>query len=218
MNARTIPYVLLAVIALGLTFWAVNSRSPSPPTENAIAPQATASPADSSDSSSTIHSSQQEENPMSGALNLNTDSNGLSQATVVLTTTKGVIKYKFYAKDAPKTTARIVELIQQGFYNGLTFHRVVPGFVIQGGDPIGNGTGGSGQKLSAEFNERRHLEGTVAMARAADPNSADSQFYISLGRHPHLDRSYTVFGQVTEGMDVAKQIAVGDRMTSVTIE
>jgi cyclophilin family peptidyl-prolyl cis-trans isomerase len=155
---------------------------------------------------------------MSGALNLNTDSNGLSQATVVLTTTKGVIKYKFYAKDAPKTTARIVELIQQGFYNGLTFHRVVPGFVIQGGDPIGNGTGGSGQKLSAEFNERRHLEGTVAMARAADPNSADSQFYISLGRHPHLDRSYTVFGQVTEGMDVAKQIAVGDRMTSVTIE
>ena len=151
-------------------------------------------------------------------VDLNTDSSGLSKATVVLTTTKGVIKYKFYSKDAPKTVARMVELIQQGFYNGLTFHRVVPGFVIQGGDPSGNGTGGSGQKLPAEFNERRHVEGTVAMARAADPNSADSQFYISLGRHPHLDRSYTVFGQVTEGQDVAKQIAVGDRMTSVTIE
>lgn len=152
------------------------------------------------------------------AVDLNTDSNGLSKSTVVMTTTKGVIKYKFYSKDAPKTVARMVELIQQGFYNGLTFHRVVPGFVIQGGDPSGNGTGGSGQKLPAEFNERRHVEGTVAMARAADPNSADSQFYISLGRHPHLDRSYTVFGQVTEGQDVAKQIAVGDRMTSVTIE
>lgn len=152
------------------------------------------------------------------ALDLTTDSNGLSKSTVVITTTRGVIKYKFYSKDAPKTVARMAELIGQGFYNGLTFHRVVPGFVIQGGDPSGNGTGGSGQKLPAEFNERRHIEGTVAMARAADPNSADSQFYISLGRHPHLDRSYTVFGQVTEGQDVAKQISVGDRMTSVTIE
>ena len=123
------------------------------------------------------------------AVDLTTDSSGLSKSTVVMTTTKGVIKYKFYSKDAPKTVARMVELIQQGFYNGLTFHRVVPGFVIQGGDPVGNGTGGSGQKLPAEFNERRHVEGTVAMARSSDPNSADSQFYISLGTHPHLDRS-----------------------------
>ena len=152
------------------------------------------------------------------AVDLTTDSSGLSKSTVVMTTTKGVIKYKFYSKDAPKTVARMVELIQQGFYNGLTFHRVVPGFVIQGGDPVGNGTGGSGQKLPAEFNERRHVEGTVAMARSADPNSADSQFYISLGTHPHLDRPYTVFGQVIEGQNVAKQITVGDRMTTVTIE
>ena len=152
------------------------------------------------------------------AIDLTTDENGLSKSTVVLTTSQGVIKYKFYSKDAPKTVARMAELIQQGFYNGLTFHRVVPGFVIQGGDPLGNGTGGSGQKLAAEFNERRHVEGTVAMARAQDPNSADSQFYISLGRHPHLDRSYTVFGQVTEGMDVAKKIGIGDRMVSVKVE
>lgn len=149
---------------------------------------------------------------------LSTDSLGLSKSTVVITTTKGVMKYKFYSKDAPKTVARMVELIQQGFYNGLTFHRVVPGFVIQGGDPSGNGTGGSGQKLPAEFNRKPHVEGTVAMARSADPNSADSQFYICLGRHPHLDGQYTVFGQLVEGQAVAGQIAVGDRMTSVTIE
>jgi len=149
------------------------------------------------------------------APDLEVNSSGLSRATIILHTTKGDIKYKFYSKDAPKTVHRIVELIQKGFYNGLTFHRVVPGFVIQGGDPYGNGTGGSGQHLDAEFNNRRHIQGTVAMARAADPNSADSQFYISLGTHPHLDHNYTVFGQVVAGLDVAKKITVGDKMTSV---
>lgn len=146
------------------------------------------------------------------------DTSGLSKALVTLTTTKGVIKYRFYSNDAPKTSARMAELIGKGFYNGLTFHRVVPGFVIQGGDPSGNGTGGSGQKLQAEFNTRKHVEGTVAMARSQDPNSADSQFYFSLGTHPHLDRQYTVFGQVIEGMDVAKKIQVGDKMLTVVIE
>ena len=149
---------------------------------------------------------------------LTTDANGLSKTTVVMTTTEGVIKFKFYPKEAPKTVNRIIELIQSGFYNGLSFHRVVPGFVVQGGDPVGNGTGGSGQKLDAEFNNRRHVEGAVAMARAADPNSADSQFYISLGTSPHLDNNYTVFGQVTEGMDVAKKIKMGDKMTTVALQ
>lgn len=149
---------------------------------------------------------------------LTTDANGLSKATVILNTSKGVIRYKFYPKDAPNTVKRISELINQGFYNGLTFHRVVPGFVIQGGDPLGNGTGGSGTKLKAEFNERHHVEGTVAMARASDPDSADSQFYISLGKHSHLDRSYTVFGQVIEGMDVIQKIQMGDKIASAVIE
>ena len=149
---------------------------------------------------------------------LSADSNGLSKATVVMKTNKGVIKYKFYPNDAPKTVQRMIELIGQGFYDGLTFHRVVPGFVIQGGDPQGNGTGGSGKKLPPEFNKRRHVEGTVAMARAADPASADSQFYISLGKHPNLDDQYTIFGQVTEGMDIAKQISVGDKMSSVLVQ
>ena len=153
-----------------------------------------------------------------GVLDLSMDAAGLSKSTIVINTNKGVIKYKFYPKDAPETVNRMAQLIQQGFYNGLIFHRVVPGFVIQGGDPQGTGAGGSGQKLKAEFNDRRHVEGTVAMARAADPNSADSQFYISLGTHPHLDHSYTVYGQVIEGMDVAHKIQVGDKMLGVTLE
>ena len=152
------------------------------------------------------------------AVDLTTDADGLSKATVLIKTDKGVIKFKFYPKDAPNTVARIVTLIQSGFYNGLTFHRVVPGFVIQGGDPKGNGTGGSGVKLKAEFNDRHHVEGTVAMARAGDPDSADSQFYICLSPQPQLDHQYTVFGQVIDGMDVVRQIRVGDKMTSVTIQ
>src|SRR3989338_6169892 len=99
---------------------------------------------------------------------------------VTIETDKGNIIFEMVPDVAPKTVARITELIQQGFYNGLNFHRVEPGFVIQGGDPNGNGTGGSGVKLPAEFNKKLHLLGTVAMARAQDPDSADSQFYICL--------------------------------------
>ena len=151
-------------------------------------------------------------------IDLTPDAQGLSKAVVTIKTKKGVIQYKFYSKDAPKTVDRMVELIQQGFYNGLTFHRIVPGFVVQGGDPNGNGTGGSGTKLKAEFNSRKHVEGTVAMARSSDPNSADAQFYICLGTHPHLDNSYTVFGQVIAGQDVVRKLSMGDTMDSVSVE
>jgi cyclophilin family peptidyl-prolyl cis-trans isomerase len=150
--------------------------------------------------------------------NLTVDSTGLSKATAVMVTHAGNIKFKFYTNDAPQTVNRIIELINKGFYNGLTFHRVVPGFVIQGGDPVGNGTGGSGQKIKAEFNNRKHVEGALAMARAADPNSADSQFYICLGTLPHLDHNYTIFGQVVEGMEIVKMLKVGDKMVSFTIQ
>jgi cyclophilin family peptidyl-prolyl cis-trans isomerase len=149
---------------------------------------------------------------------LEVDAEGLSKAVVILQTTRGIIKYKFFTKDAPKTVHRIAELITKGFYNDLTFHRVVPGFVIQGGDPTGTGAGGSGMKLPAEFNSRKHVLGTVSMARAMDPNSADSQFYIMLGVHPHLDGQYTVFGQVISGQDVVNQIKQGDRMVKVSLE
>lgn len=145
---------------------------------------------------------------------LQIEANGLSRMTVIMETTAGEVQFKFYSQDAPKTVNRIVALIQKGFYDGLRFHRVIPGFVVQGGDPLGNGTGGSGEKLSAEFNQRRHQAGTLAMARAQDIHSADSQFYIALAPQPHLDEQYTVFGQVVQGMDVVQKIKMGDQMLS----
>lgn len=143
---------------------------------------------------------------------------GLSDTKVRIKTIHGDIVFKFYAKDAPNTTKRIQDLIKEGFYDGLTFHRVVPGFVVQGGDPTGTGTSGSGKKLKAEFNDRKHVPGTVAMARAQDIHSADSQFYICMGSFPHLDGSYTVFGMVTEGLENVSKIKQGDKMISVTLE
>jgi len=110
-----------------------------------------------------------------------------------------------------------VLLAKKGFYNKLTFHRVEPGFVVQGGDPKGNGTGGPGYTIKAEFNAHKHVRGTVAMARSTDPDSAGSQFYICLGPASFLDGKYTVFGLVTKGMDVVDGIRIGDRMKSVKI-
>jgi len=136
----------------------------------------------------------------------------------VLETAKGTIKFRFFSSDAPKTCENFITLADKGFYNGLTFHRVEPNFVIQGGDPNGNGSGGPGYNIKAEFNKNPHLEGTVAMARAYDPDSAGSQFYICLAPAPFLDGKYTVFGQVTEGLDVVHKIAVGDKMNKVYIE
>ena len=112
---------------------------------------------------------------------------------------------------APNTVARVKELARSGFYDGLTFHRVIEGFMAQGGDPAGNGTGGSGQKLDAEFTRTPHLRGTVSMARAADDeNSADSQFFIVFNRIPQLDNDYTVFGRVFGGMEFVDQINRGE--------
>ena len=110
-----------------------------------------------------------------------------------------------------------MKLIDAGFYNNLTFHRVVADFVIQGGDPNGDGSGGPGYTIKAEFNSRKHETGTLAMARAADPDSAGSQFYITLAPQEFLNGNYTVFGQTIAGMDVVAKIAVGDVMTKVEI-
>jgi peptidyl-prolyl cis-trans isomerase B (cyclophilin B) len=133
-------------------------------------------------------------------------------------TGKGDIVFTFCADDAPQHCAAFIKLARAGFYDGLTFHRVEPGFVVQGGDPSGNGTGGPGYRLKAEFSERPHLRGTVAMARAGHPDSAGSQFYICLDDAPFLNRQYTVFGQMTDGFDTLDAIRVGDKMESVTIE
>jgi cyclophilin family peptidyl-prolyl cis-trans isomerase len=136
----------------------------------------------------------------------------------VIETDKGTMVLELYPDVAPKTVANFVKLIGAGFYNGLTFHRVVPGFVIQGGDPKGDGTGGPGYTIEAEFSSKPHVRGTLAMARSSDPNSAGSQFYIALDRAPHLDNNYTVFGQLVEGMDVIDKIEVGDVMKRVYID
>src|SRR3984957_4574069 len=135
-----------------------------------------------------------------------------------IATEKGDIVFKFYPEDAPQHSAAFIKLARAGFYDGLTFHRVEPGFVIQGGCPDGNGTGGPGYQLDAEFNEIPHTAGTVAMARSANPNSAGSQFYICLDDAPFLNKQYTVFGHVVEGQSVVDAIRKGDVMTTVAIE
>jgi peptidyl-prolyl cis-trans isomerase B (cyclophilin B) len=138
--------------------------------------------------------------------------------TAVITLEKGgEITIEFFPADAPKTVENFVTLAKRNFYDGLTFHRVVPGFVVQGGDPKGDGTGGPGYKIKAEFNKQKHVRGTLAMARSQDPDSAGCQFYITYGPTPHLDNNYTVFGRVTSGMELVDQIQKGDRMKSVRI-
>lgn len=111
---------------------------------------------------------------------------------------------------APKHVARIKELAREGYYDGLTFHRVIPDFMAQAGCPDGDGTGGSGQKIEAEFSDEPYIRGTVGMARTMNPDSGDSQFFITFGPTPHLNGQYTVWGQVTEGMDLVDEINVGE--------
>jgi len=116
------------------------------------------------------------------------------------------------------TTNNFVFLACKGYYDGLTFHRVEPGFVIQGGDPSGNGTGGPGYTIAGEFEGAVFETGVVGMARTGDPDSAGSQFFIMLGRAENLDNQYAAFGHVTEGQDVAASIAIGDQINTITIE
>ena len=111
---------------------------------------------------------------------------------------------------APNHVARVKELVRKGFYDGLTFHRVIDGFMAQTGDPKGDGTGGSGQRIKAEFNDAHFVRGTLGMARSANPNSADSQFFICFKPANFLDGQYTVFGQVVEGMEFVDNIKKGD--------
>lgn len=144
-----------------------------------------------------------------------------SYATV--DTARGSFVIELYPKVAPKTVANFEKLVKDGFYNGLTFHRVVPGFVVQGGDPKGNGSGGPGYDLPAEISSsEKHLRGTVAMARLGDDvnperRSSGSQFYICLEPQPGLDGQYTIFGGVVKGMNVVDQIQVGDKITKITL-
>ena len=129
--------------------------------------------------------------------------------TLYLDVPKGRVMIELRPDLAPKTVARFKELVRRGFYDGLTFHRVIDGFMAQTGDPRGDGTGGSGQHLKAEFNQGHFVRGTLGMARASDPDSADSQFFICFAPAPFLDGKYTIFGQVTAGMEFVDAIKRG---------
>ena len=140
--------------------------------------------------------------------------------TAVIETTKGTIRAELDTDNAPITAGNFAELAKKGFSDGLTFHRYVAGFVIQGGDPVGNGTGGSGKniKLETTGKHKHDSAGTLAMARSQHPDSASSQFYITLANASFLDGNYATFGKVTDGMDAVMALREGDRMTKVTIE
>ena len=147
----------------------------------------------------------------------------------------GVMKVELYPETAPNTVANFISLVEKGFYNGTIFHRVIPGFMIQGGDPEGTGMGGPGYRIKGEFtanrfqNDLKHTKGVISMARSGHPESAGSQFFIMVDDAPHLDGQYASFGKVIEGIEVADQIVSvatnysdrpleEQRMRSVTVE
>jgi cyclophilin family peptidyl-prolyl cis-trans isomerase len=132
-------------------------------------------------------------------------------------TNKGAFEATFYPNDAPQSVKNFIRLAEVGFYDGLTFHRYAPDFVIQGGDPLGTGMGNCGWNIPLEVGKPKHITGALGMARSTDPNSNSCQFYVVLNTAPHLDGQYTVFGQVRKGMDVVQQLRMGDVMTKVTI-
>ena len=147
----------------------------------------------------------------------------------------GVMEVELYPETAPNTVANFISLVEKGFYNGTIFHRVIPGFMIQGGDPEGTGMGGPGYRIKGEFtanrfqNDLKHTKGVISMARSGHPDSAGSQFFIMVDDAPHLDGQYASFGKVIEGIEVADQIVSvatnysdrpleEQRMRSVTVE
>jgi cyclophilin family peptidyl-prolyl cis-trans isomerase len=170
-----------------------------------------AAPAQPAMASSAPTSEAEKERPMSDT----------TDKVAELHTSAGEIDIRFFPDVAPNHVKNFIDLAQKGFYNGTKFHRVIPGFMIQGGDPNTKtnetstwGTGGSGKNVAAEFNTVSHKRGIVSMARSSDPNSASSQFFIVVKDSPFLDRQYTVFGQVTKGMDVADKIVNAPRDAS----
>ena len=145
-----------------------------------------------------------------GFLLMSTQNDAAAGETMLLETSQGQVEITMLPDVAPNHVARITELVNEGFYDGIVFHRVIPGFMAQTGDPTGTGMGGSGTNLDAEFTDYQYREGTVGMARAMNPNSADSQFFICFDGCGHLTGQYTVWGQVERGMDTVKKLAVGE--------
>jgi peptidyl-prolyl cis-trans isomerase B (cyclophilin B) len=138
---------------------------------------------------------------------MNMDAAQLANWRVVMTTTAGEMEMEFWPETAPNHVRNFLDLCQAGFYDGVIFHRVIPGFMIQGGDPTGTGTGGGPRRLKAEFSQRPHKKGVLSMARSSDPNSASCQFFVMHDTSPHLDGQYSAFGVVVRGLEVVDAIA-----------
>lgn len=181
---RIIPLVFFG-LAMVLSQLACSSESEEPATET---PETTQK-ADMTDPANKTHPIRNQDNPL-----------------VTLETNHGKLVLELYHDVAPAHADSFLARTNDGFYNNTIFHRVIAGFMIQGGDPTGTGTGGPGYSIPAEFNELPHQEGTLSMARGPDPNSAGSQFFVCLARRPNLDRQYTVFGQLIKGYDVLQKI------------
>lgn len=139
------------------------------------------------------------------------------QYTATIETKKGDLVLELFASDVPRTVNNFVFLAREGFYDGVTFHRVIADFMAQGGDPTGTGTGGPGYTFADEFSEHTHVTGALSMANAG-PNTNGSQFFITYAPQPHLNGKHSVFGQLIEGMDVLKEIKQGDVITQITLE
>jgi peptidyl-prolyl cis-trans isomerase B (cyclophilin B) len=131
----------------------------------------------------------------------------LAQYRVVLETNRGTLEAEMWPDVAPNHVRNFLDLAYTGFYDGKIFHRVIPGFMIQGGDPTGTGTGNGPRRLKAEFSDKKHEKGVLSMARSSDPNSASCQFFVMHERSPHLDGQYSAFGKVVGGLDVVDKIA-----------
>lgn len=140
------------------------------------------------------------------------------QIAVVEMENGSVIELKFFPKDAPQAVTNFITLASSGYYDGIIFHRVIPKFVAQAGDPTGTGRGGPGYRIKDEFNKNRHKAGSLAMARPGRPDHGGSQFYICLEPQPHLDGQYTVFGEVTKGMKDVLAISKGDKIKKITVK
>ena len=202
--------ILLAAIVIFVLLQKPSEVAPPPPVIASVTPSLTPAP------TSTIPPK----------YDLTVDKDGLSKAVGTMTLSGGgTVTFRFYSNDAPNTVKRITQLISEGFYNGMVIHRMDPGFVIQAGDPncavSGNprcGTGGSGVKLKAEFNSRKHEPGILSMARTDDPDSADSQFFVMLGYAPQLDGKYTIFGKTISGFEHIQKVQRGDKIVSFTIQ
>jgi peptidyl-prolyl cis-trans isomerase B (cyclophilin B) len=225
-SAIVLAALLLGVMAFALPGCSGQKQSPSETAQPGVTNE---SPGEQSGASPENPAEQPgaEQQPVPGEEPLHTSTvKPVGDEVAVVKTNKGTITFQLFAKDAPNTVASFIELADKKSYDGTKWHRVVPGFVVQGGDPLSKtlpagdpriGTGGPGYRLKAEIGSRKHLAGTVAMARSQEMDSAGSQFYICLAPQPSLDGQYTVFGQVLSGMDVVQKIAAGDTIESVRI-